>query len=254
MIFFFFTYDSILRKKKSKIVGHSLRCHNTLIWLMRVANEGLIFQHTYPYNKTERDAGFVHSHWHLDAALVHQFPASISVWILQRWRGVIICSGTDTPLEVVQSDNCTGPSLNLIKRNFPQSNVTWPNKGNVVTVTVFDNLYEKKGNRKKNTTTVVEKCLSSRPSCQLFSTFLPKKQCLSPAKNFNSPSVCDEKRNFVTFQDVWWVRISITTHYNSIHMIINCPWVEIDRGDTLSFCRCEQLIVRLKKTLEIVCS
>ena len=30
-----------------------------------------------------------------------------------------------------------------------------------------------------------------------------------------------EERNFVTFQDVWWVRISITTHYNSIHMIIN---------------------------------
>ena len=27
-----------------------------------------------------------------------------------------------------------------------------------------------------------------------------------------------EKSNFVTFLDVWWVRISITTHYNSIHM------------------------------------
>ena len=37
-----------------------------------------------------------------------------------------------------------------------------------------------------------------------------------------------KKRNFVTFQDVWWVSISITTHYNSIHMIINCP----DRGNT----------------------
>ena len=23
-------------------------------------------------------------------------------------------------------------------------------------------------------------------------------------------------------QDVWWVRISITTHYNSIHMTVNC--------------------------------
>ena len=31
--------------------------------------------------------------------------------------------------------------------------------------------------------------------------------------------------NFVTFQDVWWVRISITPHFNSIHMIINCPRV-----------------------------
>ena len=102
--------------------------------------------------------------------------------------------------------------------------------------------------------------------------------CLSPAKNFNSPSVCllpllscwkkkkntamisppdwhsrelssrkqppspkvresdrvavywwqlcnyvikSEKRNFVTSQDAWWVRIPITTHYYSIHMIIS---------------------------------
>ena len=30
-----------------------------------------------------------------------------------------------------------------------------------------------------------------------------------------------EKRNFVTSQDAWWVRIPITTHYNSIHMIIS---------------------------------
>ena len=37
-----------------------------------------------------------------------------------------------------------------------------------------------------------------------------------------------QKRNFITFQDVWWVSISITTHYNNIHMIINC----LDRGKT----------------------
>ena len=80
--------------------------------------------------------------------------------------------------------------------------------------------------------------ISSRPSYQLFVTFLPEKQRLSPAKNFNSPSVCYEKKslrrsalqtqisvnflsegvrqvlftdgekcNLVTFQDVWWVRI-----------------------------------------------
>ena len=36
-----------------------------------------------------------------------------------------------------------------------------------------------------------------------------------------------EKPNFVTFQDVWWVRSSITTHYNSIHMIIDID--EINR-------------------------
>ena len=39
-----------------------------------------------------------------------------------------------------------------------------------------------------------------------------------------------EKFYLLTFQDVWWVRISITTHYNSIHMIINCPLVLIDGG------------------------
>ena len=38
--------------------------------------------------------------------------------------------------------------------------------------------------------------------------------------------------NFVPFQDVWWVRISVTTHYNSIHMIINWPRVWIGRRDT----------------------
>ena len=30
-----------------------------------------------------------------------------------------------------------------------------------------------------------------------------------------------KKRYFDTFQDVWWVSISVTTHYNCIHMIIN---------------------------------
>ena len=43
---------------------------------------------------------------------------------------------------VGQSDNCTGPSLTYIKINVPQSNITWPNKSNIVTVTVFGNLYE----------------------------------------------------------------------------------------------------------------
>ena len=42
------------------------------------------------------------------------------------------------------SDYYTGPSLNKTKRNVPQSNITLPNKSNVVTVTV--NLYEEKKN------------------------------------------------------------------------------------------------------------
>ena len=36
-----------------------------------------------------------------------------------------------------------------------------------------------------------------------------------------------EKRNFVIFRVVWCGRISITTHYNSMHLIINSP-----RGNT----------------------
>ena len=92
------------------------------------------------------------------------------MWISQRRQGVKFPSGADAPLEVVSglyywrtepvwpdmpascirgvsigwSVNYMGPSLNLIQRNVPQSNVTWPNKSNVVTVTVFGNVYEEK--------------------------------------------------------------------------------------------------------------
>ena len=45
---------------------------------------------------------------------------------------------------IEQSNNYTGPSLNKIKRNVPQSNTTGPNNRNVVTVTVFGNLYKEK--------------------------------------------------------------------------------------------------------------
>ena len=49
-------------------------------------------------------------------------------------------------VSIGQSDNytLTHYSRNLIKRNVPQSNVTWSNKSNVVTVIVFGNLYEAK--------------------------------------------------------------------------------------------------------------
>ena len=91
------------------------------------------------------------------------------------------------------SDDCTGPLIILINRNVPQSNVTEANKSNVVTVTVFGDLYEE-----KDTTDIVEKRLSSRLSYRLsyrlLVTFLPEKQRLSPAKSFNSLSVCDEKK------------------------------------------------------------
>ena len=48
----------------------------------------------------------------------------------------------------------------------------------------------------------MEKRLSSHPSYQLFVTFLPEKQRLSPAKNFYSPSVCDEN-NSLQWSALW---------------------------------------------------
>ena len=47
-------------------------------------------------------------------------------------------------VSIVQSDNYTGPSLNLSKRNVPQSSIEEPNKSNAVTVTVFGNSCEAK--------------------------------------------------------------------------------------------------------------
>ena len=43
--------------------------------------------------------------------------------------------------------NNTGPSLNLIQRNVPQSNVTWPNKSNVVTNCLWQLIWGKKYRR-----------------------------------------------------------------------------------------------------------
>ena len=39
--------------------------------------------------------------------------------------------------------------------------------------------------------------------------------------------ISSEKRNFVTFQDVWWVRISTITRHNCTHMIINHQQVHV---------------------------
>ena len=41
----------------------------------------------------------------------------------------------------------------------------------------------------------MEKRLSSHLSYRLLATFLPEKQCLSPAKNIYSPSVYDDKKS-----------------------------------------------------------
>ena len=66
----------------------------------------------------------------------------------------------------------------------------------------------------------------------------PGKQPLSPRVSQTASSLlipimwlCNLawKTNFITFQDVWWVRISIATFYNSILMIINCLQVQIER-------------------------
>ena len=80
---------------------------------------------------------------------------------------------------------CAGPSLKLIKRNYPQSNVTWPNKRDVATVTVFGNIPQ----------IYMVKHPSSLLSYQLFITFLPEKQHLSLAKTFNWWNVCDKNKS-----------------------------------------------------------
>ena len=78
-----------------------------------------------------------------------------------------------------QSDNYTGPSLNKIKRNVPQSKVTGPNNSNMLTCSVWPFIWGTKYSSLK--------CLFACLSYQLLITFLPKKQHPSPA------SVCDEK-------------------------------------------------------------
>ena len=77
-----------------------------------------------------------------------------------------------------RSVNYTGPSLNLIQRNVPQSNLTWPNKSNTVTVTIFGSLY-----KKKNAADIGIRPPVYSPTCPTDSSshFCPKKQHLSLA-------------------------------------------------------------------------
>ena len=84
------------------------------------------------------------------------------------------------------SVNCTGPSLNLIKRNVPQSNITEANKGKVVNVF---------GNEEKKSAAVPGEASVLLPVLPAPLTFLLEKLRLSPAKNFNSLCVCDEKKS-----------------------------------------------------------
>ena len=83
-------------------------------------------------------------------------------------------------MSIGQSDNCTGPSLNYIKTNVPQSNFTWRNKSNLVTVTVFGKLY-----KEKNTTDICGEAsvlLSVLPPVvPTLVKFLSEKQHLLPA-------------------------------------------------------------------------
>ena len=129
----------------------------------------------------------------------------ILLWKFQRRQGVKFCSGTDPFLEVVsgprywwtaarsrgmsiaQSDNW----LKLMKRNFPQSIVTWPNKSNVVAVTVFGNLDEENKYHSCSWRSFHPPvCPPTRPT-----DISAKKRRLSPAKHFNSPSVFDENKS-----------------------------------------------------------
>ena len=100
------------------------------------------------------------------------------------WRTELVW--TDKPavcikgVSIRQSDNCTGPSLNLIKRNVPQSNVTEPNNSNVVTVTVFGNLGEEKKIHRYTWRSVCP------PACPTDSSshFCPKNSVSHPQKTF----------------------------------------------------------------------
>ena len=142
-----------------------------------------------------------------------------------------------------------------------QSNVTGPNNSNVVTGSVFCNLYEEKY------TAVIHGEASVILSYWLFVTFLPEKlpvvlvtvsgnlcrnksprqpsrprlQWTFPQKTASLPMsdsqtgssvywwwLCNyviQSKTGNIFQDAWWVRISITSLYNGIHMIINSEQV-----------------------------
>ena len=81
-----------------------------------------------------------------------------------------------------------GESFTLIQRNFPQSNLTWPNKSNVVTV--FDSFYEG-----KNTTAVRGEASVLPPVLPTLCHTSARKIASVTGKNFNSQSVCVEKKN-----------------------------------------------------------
>ena len=87
------------------------------------------------------------------------------------------------------SVNYTGPSLKLIQINVFQSTVTWPNKRNVVTVTVFGNL-----NEEKNTADIREEASVLLPVIPTLHHISARKTASVTGKYFNSPSVCDENQ------------------------------------------------------------
>ena len=144
-----------------------------------------------------------------------------SVWKSWRQRGQISASRgeirgepnqwMDKPAvgeSVWQSDNYTGPSLNYILRNVPQSNITEPNNSNV-----FGNLWEK------------QNCRYTWRSVCLNNSLRPHSDRVRQVQFTDGDDVMMSlrvKTSRCHVQDVCWVRISITTHYNSIHVILNC--------------------------------
>ena len=116
--------------------------------------------------------------------------------------------------------NCTRPSLNLIKRNVPQSTVTEPSEGNVITVTVF-------GNKDKNTAAVRGKAsvlppvlqtpchITARKTVSVTSKKLKITKCLwwkkitttvsPPDWDFTlEKSLCPHEWQSQTGHDYWW--------------------------------------------------
>ena len=63
-------------------------------------------------------------------------------------------------------------------------------------------------------------CLSSHLSYQLFIIFLPEKQRLSPAKDFNSQSVSDENKALW----LWAPRTETTVNFSLENSLCPCEW------------------------------
>ena len=91
----------------------------------------------------------------------YEARGEISRWLSCASRGSIRGAEQGRVSWCSQSDTLTNRSLNNLKRNDPQSNISGPNNSSVVTGSVFGSLYEEKN------TTVIHGEVSVTPSVLL---------------------------------------------------------------------------------------